>query len=86
MKQQAWNSLIANNSKNRKRKISTLFEDKTRFKKFSAEGAGLFFDFSKTNIDLEAKNLLFQLIEYSNVKNKRKEMFSGEIINKSESF
>ena len=84
MKQQVWNSLIANNSKNRKRAISTLFEDKTRFKKFSAEGAGLFFDFSKTNIDLEAKNLLFQLIEYSNVKNKRKEMFSGEIINKSE--
>ena len=84
MKQQVWNSLIANNSKNRKRTISTLFEDKTRFKEFSAEGAGLFFDFSKTNIDLEAKNLLFQLIEHSNVRNKRKEMFSGEIINKSE--
>ena len=84
MKQQVWNSLIANNSKNKKRKISTLFEDKTRFKKFSAEGAGLFFDFSKTNIDLEAKNLLFQLIEHSNVLNRRKEMFSGEIINKSE--
>jgi glucose-6-phosphate isomerase len=84
MKQQVWDSLIDNNSKHKKRKISTLFEDKSRFKKFSAEGAGLFFDFSKTNIDLEAKNLLVQLIENSNIPNKRKEMFSGEIINKSE--
>ena len=84
MKQQVWDSLTENYSKHNERQISSLFEEKTRFKNFSAEGAGLFIDFSKTNIDHAAKDLLIQLIKKSNVLNKRAQMFSGEIINESE--
>ena len=84
MKQQVWDSLTENYSKHNERQISSLFEEKTRFKNFSAEGAGLFIDFSKTNIDHAAKDLLIQLIKKSNVLNKREQMFSGEIINESE--
>lgn len=65
------------------RRIETLF-DETRVDTFSVETAGLFFDYSKTNIDLETLDKLFQVIENFDVLNKRDAMFSGKKINISE--
>ena len=42
------------------RKITTLF-DSARVGRFSIEIDGLFFDYSKTNIDSETKDLLLKL-------------------------
>ena len=65
------------------RRIETLF-DKTRVATFCAETDGLFFDYSKTNIDQETLDKLFEIVKNTNVLNKRDAMFSGEKINVSE--
>ena len=65
------------------RRIETLF-DKTRVAIFCTETDGLFFDYSKTNIDQETLDKLFEIVKNTNVLNKRDAMFSGEKINVSE--
>ena len=84
MAEKYWNALKANYSKNRFRKINDLFNDQKRFESFNAESAGVFLDFSKTNIDLEAKKLLIKLVTNCGFHEKRKSMFSGEVVNPSE--
>ena len=66
------------------RSIKDLFDDPNRFRDFSAEFGDLLFDYSKTNIDKEAKALLLDLIRDSELRIKQNQMFSGEMINKSE--
>ena len=67
------------------RRITSLFEDKNdRLSQFSIEFDGLYFDYSKTNIDLSTKNLLIQLSGAKNVGQYREQMFAGERINFTE--
>ncbi len=67
------------------RPILDLFHhDTERAQKFSIHADGLYFDYSKTNIDDAARTALFDLIEKSGVLKKRSEMFSGEKINDTE--
>ncbi len=68
----------------KKRSIGDLFDDPDRFKNFSREAGDIFLDFSKTSIDNKAKSLLVGLIDGSSLNLKRKDMFSGARINKSE--
>ena len=67
------------------RKITSLFDqDKQRATNFSVLQEDLFLDFSKTNIDQQAFELLSDLAKYRGISEARDEMFRGELINTSE--
>ena len=55
-----------------------------RAERFSAEGAGLFLDYSKNRITDETLRLLLQLAEERGVAKRRDAMFAGEKINTTE--
>ena len=67
----------------RDRKITTLF-DTSRAYDFAVQTDGLFFDYSKTNIDRETLGMLLELIKTAGLADKRAAMFSGEKINITE--
>ena len=67
----------------RDRKITTLF-DTSRAYDFAVQTDGLFFDYSKTNIDRETLRMLLELIKTAGLADKRAAMFSGEKINITE--
>jgi glucose-6-phosphate isomerase len=58
--------------------------DPKRFQRFSAEGAGIYLDFSKNLIDAELLKSLMNLAKSSGLEKRRKAMFSGEAINVTE--
>ncbi|WP_226553587.1 glucose-6-phosphate isomerase [Celeribacter naphthalenivorans] len=67
------------------RHILDLFAaDGERAAGFSALSDGLLFDYSKTNIDAETREALFDLLEQSGLKDKRAAMFEGAKINDTE--
>ncbi|NIY78575.1 glucose-6-phosphate isomerase [Celeribacter sp. HF31] len=67
------------------RHILDLFAaDVERAAGFSALSDGLLFDYSKTNIDAETREGLFDLLEQSGLKDKRAAMFEGAKINDTE--
>ena len=65
------------------RAILSLF-DGQRASGFSLQVDGLFFDYSKTNIDAKALELLLSLTEAAGVAAKREAMFFGQKINETE--
>ncbi|SFL41196.1 glucose-6-phosphate isomerase [Desulfomicrobium norvegicum] len=58
--------------------------DPGRFDRFSAEGAGLFLDYSKNRITDKTMNLLFDLAGEADVAGRVEAMFSGSRINTTE--
>ncbi|MCL4105356.1 UNVERIFIED_CONTAM: hypothetical protein GTU68_055487 [Idotea baltica] len=78
-----WENLKALKAKTDDRRIIDLFDD-SRAAEFSLDQDGLFFDYSKTNIDAETKELLVELARNAGVESKRKAMMSGEKINDTE--
>lgn len=66
------------------RKIISLFDIAGRAQDFSIRFEDFLFDYSKTNLDKGARNLLLNLFENSNAAQKRDEMFRGEKINSTE--
>ncbi len=58
--------------------------DANRFDKFQLNAAGVFLDFSKNHITEETHQKLIALAEASDVADKFKAMFSGEIVNTTE--
>jgi len=66
------------------RPIVELFESDKRFAEFSAETDGVLFDFSKTNIDRQALDLLLALAEGAGLASRRAAMFEGRKINETE--
>ncbi len=81
----AWNALIEHQREVSRHHLRDLFAaDPERFDKMSANGGGLFLDYSK-NLILEATlPLLARLAEESGVEQRRDAMFSGERINATE--
>ena len=59
-------------------------DDPGRAERFSAEGAGLFLDYSKNRITDETLRLLLRLAEERGVMKRRDAMFAGEKINTTE--
>ena len=59
-------------------------EDPNRGQTLSAEGAGLFLDFSKNRITAETKELLLALAEACGLRERMEKMFTGEKINITE--
>ncbi|CUH62711.1 Glucose-6-phosphate isomerase [Thalassovita gelatinovora] len=66
------------------RPILSLFETPGRATQFSRRFDGLYFDFSKTNIDDKTMSALLSLAQNTDVAAKRDAMFSGALINETE--
>jgi glucose-6-phosphate isomerase len=81
----AWKALEAHFSSVENKTLKEWFaEDGERAAKFSAEGAGLFLDYSKNRIDDKTLSLFGDLLKEVNFEAKRKAMFTGDAINHTE--
>jgi glucose-6-phosphate isomerase len=81
----AWRALQSHHDKVRNFELRQLFaEDPKRGEIFTAEGGGLFLDYSKNRITTETLSLLVQLAKECKVSERRDAMFSGEKINITE--
>ncbi len=81
----AWKTLAAHSKQIAKTHLRELFsDDPKRGEQFTAEGAGLFLDYSKNRITPKTLKLLLQLAKESGLTAKTKAMFSGEKINITE--
>ncbi|ABD54888.1 glucose-6-phosphate isomerase [Jannaschia sp. CCS1] len=79
-----WSELKAHHSAKSRRKMLDLFEKGNRVQAFSATVDGLYFDFSKTNLDDGALSLLLELARVKGVESRRAAMFAGDKINETE--
>jgi len=79
-----WNDLKAHHAATAQRPILELFADETRAADFSARLGDMLFDYSKTGIDQEARDLLVSLAQSSNLGMRREAMFAGKKINETE--
>jgi glucose-6-phosphate isomerase len=81
----AWGALAAHHATIKDKHLRDLFaQDPGRAARFSAEGAGLFLDYSKHRITDETLRLLVQLAQERGVTERRDAMFRGEKINETE--
>jgi len=80
-----WQALVAHHAALRDRSLRDLFaEDPGRARRFAAEGAGLYLDYSKHRITDETVSLLLALARGARVEARRDAMFAGERINVTE--
>jgi glucose-6-phosphate isomerase len=83
--QPAWKALEAHHERVRALHLRRLFaDDPGRGERLTAEGAGVFLDYSKNRITDETLTLLLQLAEQSGLRVRIDAMFRGEKINVSE--
>ncbi|THF88073.1 glucose-6-phosphate isomerase [Deinococcus sp. KSM4-11] len=81
----AWQSLEKHAQDSKNMTLRTLFgADATRGERLSAEGAGLYLDYSKNRVTDETMKLLLDLARETHVPQKRDAMFAGEKINVTE--
>jgi glucose-6-phosphate isomerase len=81
----AWGSLTAHYEEIRSAHLRELFDaDPGRGERLTAEGAGLFLDYSKNRVTDETLRLLLELAEQVDLTGRREAMFRGERINVSE--
>jgi glucose-6-phosphate isomerase len=81
----AWTALTSHHGQIKQAHLRKLFaDDPGRAERFSAEGAGLFLDYSKNRITDETLRLLLQLADERGVAKRREAMFAGEKINTTE--
>jgi len=82
---QAWKALAAHHEAIRHLHLRELFaQDPRRGERLTAEGAGLFLDYSKNRITDETKDLLLQLAAECGLRERIDAMFHGEKINVTE--
>ncbi len=80
-----WSALEAHYGKIRLTHLRDLFdEDPDRGERLNAEGAGVFLDYSKNRVTNETLELLLNLAEASNLRERIDAMFRGDKINVSE--
>lgn len=80
-----WTRLKSHREAQGTRRIPDLFDsDPDRAVTFSTSADDLLFDWSKTMIDAEARNLLIELAQSADVEARRDAMFSGRKINETE--
>lgn len=79
-----WQALKDHQAQVADRALISLFDQKDRAQAFTVALGAMRLDYSKTNIDAEAKALLLELAEVSGVAAKRAAMFGGEKINDTE--
>lgn len=74
-----FDTLVAKAKSVETRTIISLFDD-SRASDFSVTADGLLFDYSKTNIDAETRDLLIEIANKTGVADKRAAMFGGAAI------
>ena len=79
-----WDDLKHRHKDHADRPIRSLFQGHDRARHFSASCGEMLFDYSKTNIDSHARDLLIRLAEGAGVARKRDAMFAGAKINETE--
>jgi len=80
-----WQALMTHHAQMKDLHLRDLFaDDPGRAERFSAEGAGLFLDYSKNRITDETLRLLLLLAEERGVMKRRDAMYAGEKINTTE--
>jgi glucose-6-phosphate isomerase len=85
IEREAWKALSAHYEKVRTRHLRDLFaDDPTRGERMTADGAGLFLDYSKNRIADDTLALLIQLAEESGLRSRIDAMFRGDKINITE--
>jgi glucose-6-phosphate isomerase len=81
----AFQALQQHHTENKDRQVRHLFaQDPARFSKLSAEGAGLFLDYSKNIVDDKTMTLLYALARETQVEAQRDAMFAGQEVNRTE--
>src|SRR5919106_6421059 len=81
----AWGDLSKHHGEIARRHLRDLFaDDPQRGERLTAEGAGLYLDYSKQRITDDTIALLAKLAEESGLAERREAMFKGEHINVSE--
>ena len=82
----AWGALKDHQREDlRKRPIPELFRrDPARFTRFSVEGEGLLFDYSRQRVSRKTMKLLIRLAREAGVEVMRERLFAGEHVNNSE--
>jgi len=81
----AWRALEAHHQKIRGTHLRALFaDDATRGERLTAEGAGIFLDYSKNRVTDETIELLCRLAEASGLRDRIDAMFGGARINVTE--
>jgi glucose-6-phosphate isomerase len=84
-KRTAWKALAAHYKQVRESHLRSLFaDDPGRGERMTAEGAGIFLDYSKNRVTEETLKLLLQLAEESDLRGRIDAMFRGEKINITE--
>src|SRR5262245_61232370 len=80
-----WKALLAHHARTRDVHLRELFAtDSGRASRMTAEGAGLFLDYSKHRVTDETINLLVVLARAARVEERREAMFRGAHINVTE--
>lgn len=79
-----WSILSETAQEAAKTPILSRFEDPDRAGDFSVEAGELLFDYSKTSMNAEGRDLLVQMFEEARVAERRDAMFNGQIINETE--
>jgi glucose-6-phosphate isomerase len=81
----AWSALVEHHEEIRGLQLRQLFDDdQGRGERLTAEGAGLFLDYSKNRITDETMKLLVELAQESGLADRTEAMFRGDRINVSE--
>src|SRR5436853_1767634 len=81
----AWRALTAHYEQLQHAHLRQLFaDDPSRGERFAVEGAGLYLDYSKHRVTGETLNLLVQLAEECDLRQRIDAMFRGEKINVTE--
>ena len=78
-----WDSLIKKGEISKKRDISSLFTNKSRYDNFSSKFNDILIDYSKTNLDDETFQKLMKLIQISDLYEKQVDLFKGKNISPS---
>ncbi|MDQ2653241.1 MAG: glucose-6-phosphate isomerase, partial [Chloroflexota bacterium] len=80
-----WRALAAHAQEIQRLNLRQLFaDDPERAERFSADGAGLFLDYSKNLITVETMRLLVELADECDLRGRTEAMFTGEKINITE--
>jgi len=81
----AWKNLDVHSRKARTLHLRDLFkDDRERGRRFTAEAAGIYLDYSKNRITDETRTLLVQLAEEGGLRQRIDAMFEGQKINRTE--
>jgi glucose-6-phosphate isomerase len=82
---ETWKALAAHHQQIRKLHLRQLFaDDPKRGERMTAEGAGLYLDYSKNRITAQTLKLLLQLADESGLRERIDAMFRGDKINITE--